>query len=130
MLPEHLHSFILQLASPAEMDAEKAKVTAERRRRLRSRLTDLVLSTGIFLKYLGPNLGILGPKLQCNFYPHGHETSDQIEAENLLEKGLSHVGSHGTAVAGKAMGGQAISPAFQLIYNLVQVQGLGMRSGG
>ena len=78
---------------------------------------------GFFWKYLGP-------KLQRNFYPHGHETSNEIEAENLLEKGVSHVGSHGTAVAGKAMGGQAISPAFQLIYNLVQVQGLGMRSGG
>ena len=26
VLPEHLHAFILQLASPAEMDAEKAKV--------------------------------------------------------------------------------------------------------
>lgn len=25
VLPEHLHAFILQLASPAEMDAEKAK---------------------------------------------------------------------------------------------------------
>ena len=25
MLPKHLHAFILQLASPAEMDGEKAK---------------------------------------------------------------------------------------------------------
>ncbi len=25
VLPEHLHAFILQLASPAEMDGEKAK---------------------------------------------------------------------------------------------------------
>ena len=60
----------------------------------------------------------------------------QIEAEKLLEIWASHMSSHGPSsreINGRmdmSFFAQVISPAFQLIYNLVQVRGPGVRSGG